>query len=292
MFGFRAFLFGLTAGTGLGYFAMNYHVVYGPEGPVVVSRIQQPPIRSSYVDVRNWSAAMWQRYPDVTAALVKAGKGDMIARGVAQNIATPESANPAPGWGEQASGLKAQAQQGLNSLMESIPPIKFEEDVEPTPATTIPSQTRRTDDDALEFRPTSGPSAAKKPPVQLGQATDAADKVETQMTTAKPAIDLGQVPLSSTIPPEERLREIASKAGVSYEQVKTILGEPAPFPGQAPQSTIPATSQQRTVPQPPVTTVPQNGSAVDALKTLFGGPGTSQQGAAPRTNREIKTPAF
>jgi len=291
MFGIRPFLFGLTAGAGLGYFAMNYHVVYGPEGPVVVSRIQQPPVRSAYVDVRNWSSAMWQRYPDVTAALVKAGKGDMIARGVALSAAASESGTTAPSWGEPTSGLKAQAQQGLNSLMESLPPIKFEED-EPTPASTIPSQTNRTDDDSLEMRRTSGPSAATKTPIQLGQSTDPSAKAETQMTTAKPAIDLGQTPLSSTIPPEEKLREIAAKAGVSYEQITTILGEPAPFPGQAPQSTIPATSQQRTVPQPPATSASPNGSPVDALKSLFGGPANSQRGAAPRTDRAIKTPAF
>lgn len=286
MFGIRAFLFGLTAGTGLGYFAMNYHVVYGPDGPVVVSRIQQPPIRSAYVDVRNWSAAMWQRYPDVTAALVKAGKGDLIASGVARNANAPELP-AAASWSDQAAGLRTQAEQGVNSLLESLPPIKFEDEPTPTPSSTIPSQTSRSGGPSSDIRATSGPSAQSTIPVQIGQATDPARISESQGTANRPAADLG--PLTSSIPEAERVREIATKVETSYQQMTTILGEPAAIPGsRSPTSTVPATAQQRSVPQP----TGADGSPADVLKSLFGGPGSSQQGAAPRIDRAIKTPAF
>ena len=282
MFGIRAFLFGLTAGTGLGYFAMNYHVVYAPEGLVVVSRIQQPPVRSAYVDVRNWSSAMWERYPDVTAALVKAGKGDVIASGVGRNAAGAADPGSAVPWSEQAAGLKARAEQGVNSLLESLPPIKFEDEPTPAPASTIPSQTSRGGNSSPGLYPTSGPSASSTIPLQVGQALETSRISEPQGAAGKPAVDLG--PLTSTIPEAERVREIATKMEGSYQQVTTILGESAPLPGS--RSTVPATAQQRTVPQP------TDGSPVDALRSLFGGSGSSQQGAAPRIERAIKTPAF
>jgi hypothetical protein len=279
MFGIRAFLFGTAVGAGAGYFALNYHVVHGPDGPFVVSRTEQPPIRSAYVDVRNWSAAMWRQHPEVTAALIKAGHSDVIASSALSSSLSTESASPipAPAWPtlDVKSGFQSKTEQGLNSLLESVPPIQFEDDspsAAPVPS-TIPSQTKRVDDDSLDVKLATGASAKSIPTAQVGQLTEEMlDKAKTSLISLGPAP--GEL---STIPP-----------GMIEQELKTILGEPAPIPGAAATpvtSTIPPTAQNRPVPEP-------NNSAVEAFKSLFSGAATGEQSAMPPSNRAIKTKAF
>lgn len=86
MFGVRPFLCGLLAGACGGLFATNFHVVNTPQGVVVVPRTQQPPLRSSYVDIRNWSEAMWASHPEVTAALVADGRSSLIGDNLKDNL--------------------------------------------------------------------------------------------------------------------------------------------------------------------------------------------------------------
>ena len=86
MFGIRPFLCGLLAGACGGLFATNFHVVNTAQGIVVVPRTQQPPLRSSYVDIRNWSEAMWANHPEVTAALVKDGRSSLIGENLKDNL--------------------------------------------------------------------------------------------------------------------------------------------------------------------------------------------------------------
>ncbi len=86
MFGIRPFLCGLLAGACGGLFVTNFHVVNTPEGVVVVPRTQQPPLRSSYVDIRNWSEAMWANHPEVTAALVADGRSSLIGDNLQDNL--------------------------------------------------------------------------------------------------------------------------------------------------------------------------------------------------------------
>ena len=86
MFGIRPFLCGLLAGACGGLFATNFHVVNTAQGIVVVPRTQQPPLRSAYVDIRNWSEAMWTNHPEVTAALVKDGRSSLIGDNIKDNL--------------------------------------------------------------------------------------------------------------------------------------------------------------------------------------------------------------
>lgn len=86
MFGIRPFLCGLLAGACGGLFATNFHVVHTAQGIVVVPRTQQPPLRSAYVDIRNWSEAMWTNHPEVTAALVKDGRSSLIGDNLKDNL--------------------------------------------------------------------------------------------------------------------------------------------------------------------------------------------------------------
>ncbi|SFJ11088.1 hypothetical protein [Planctomicrobium piriforme] len=76
----KSFLSGLAFGVIAALLAMHYHVVRTDERMLVVSRIHQPPLRSVYVDVRQWSPAMWQHYPELSEAMVKAGHSEMLAR--------------------------------------------------------------------------------------------------------------------------------------------------------------------------------------------------------------------
>ncbi|MEZ5943363.1 MAG: hypothetical protein R3C18_18360 [Planctomycetaceae bacterium] len=83
---FKGFLAGLTVGALLALFAVNYHVVHTTEGHVVISRTTRAPLRSSYVDVRKWSDAMWQQYPEVATALSKSGHtAAMTSSGLPEN---------------------------------------------------------------------------------------------------------------------------------------------------------------------------------------------------------------
>jgi len=61
-------------------------VVNTAQGIVVVPRTQQPPLRSAYVDIRNWSEAMWANHPEVTAALVKDGRSSLIGENLKDNL--------------------------------------------------------------------------------------------------------------------------------------------------------------------------------------------------------------
>lgn len=86
MFGIRPFLFGLLMGAGGGLFAANYHVVNTAQGVVVVPRTQRPPLRSSYVDIRSWSEAMWVNHPEVTQALIADGRSSLIGDNLKENL--------------------------------------------------------------------------------------------------------------------------------------------------------------------------------------------------------------
>ena len=293
MFGIRTFLFGTCVGLGAGYFAMNYHVVHGPEGPVVVARTVRPPLRSIYVDVRNWSPAMWERYPDVTAALVQGGKGDLIAKGALNRALGTPAESGAPGWSTQdyAAGIKTKTEEGFTDFIDSLPPIKFESE-EPTPTTTIPSQTRRTDEGSTAPT-TNAPIASAQPQARLGQSSDPAASPEQPFSAAKSPARVSPTEVTSTIPTQpanpapSAPQEAPAPARVQYENPRTLLGEPAPLPRSIPvTSTIPPTAEQRAVPNPEI------GSPIDALKSLFGGAPAGQISAAPRTDRTIRTPAF
>jgi hypothetical protein len=74
----KRFFFGLFLGLAGGIFALQNHVVRTHDGMVVISRTSKPPISSAYLDVRDWSVTMWQQYPDVAAAVVQAGRTDLI----------------------------------------------------------------------------------------------------------------------------------------------------------------------------------------------------------------------
>lgn len=90
---FKGFLAGLLSGCVFAILALNFHVVHSTEGIELVRRAQTAPLRSTYVDIRQWSGAMWQQYPEVAAALTQAGRTDLLLEGLDQG--KPELGGPA-----------------------------------------------------------------------------------------------------------------------------------------------------------------------------------------------------
>lgn len=86
MFGVRTFAVGLLMGLSSGIFITHFHVVRTNDGFDVVPRVNQPPLRSTYCDVREWSTAMWTNYPEVTAALTKSGRSQVIGQNLKENL--------------------------------------------------------------------------------------------------------------------------------------------------------------------------------------------------------------
>jgi len=74
----KSLLFGLTIGSVSTLLAMQYHLVRTDERLVIVSRVHQPPLRSAYVDIRNWNPAMWEHFPELQEAVIKAGRQDLM----------------------------------------------------------------------------------------------------------------------------------------------------------------------------------------------------------------------
>lgn len=93
----KSLLFGLTVGSVGTLVAMQYHLVRTDERFVIVSRTHQPPLRSAYVDIRHWSPAMWEHYPELQEAIVKAGRQDLLTARVQPASTALDSAVPFQG---------------------------------------------------------------------------------------------------------------------------------------------------------------------------------------------------
>jgi len=74
----KSLLVGLTIGGVSTLLAMQYHLIRTDERLVIVSRAHQPPLRSAYVDIRDWNPAMWEHFPELQEAVVKAGRQDLM----------------------------------------------------------------------------------------------------------------------------------------------------------------------------------------------------------------------
>ena len=99
MFGIRVFSIGLLLGLVGGIFITHFHVLRTKDGFTVVARVNQPPLRSTYCDVREWSGAMWANHPEVTAALTASGRSKLIGQSLlddAKHGILPESSEKAP----------------------------------------------------------------------------------------------------------------------------------------------------------------------------------------------------
>ncbi len=139
MFGIRTFLCGLLVGTCGGLFVANYHVVNTPQGVVVVPRNQRPPLRSSYVDIRSWSEAMWTNHPEVTQALIADGRSALIRENLTDNLL--DEIVP-----EQTQNDRPRRSRSVARQTDAEVPIRFESEPDGLPGVATkaaPAKTRR-----------------------------------------------------------------------------------------------------------------------------------------------------
>jgi|AntAceMinimDraft_11_1070367.scaffolds.fasta_scaffold03203_8 hypothetical protein len=83
---FKQFLFGVLAGAGAAFVALQYHVVQTHQGFRVVPRTPQHSIGLAFADIRNWDAAKWADRPELARALVANGSTDLVAGSVAEGL--------------------------------------------------------------------------------------------------------------------------------------------------------------------------------------------------------------
>src|SRR5688500_9020217 len=82
---FSAFLLGLVTGAGLLHAAMTYHIVRAGDGMHFVAK-QPPRLREVYVDIRQFGVGEWADHPQIAAALVQAGKQQLVGQSAAAAI--------------------------------------------------------------------------------------------------------------------------------------------------------------------------------------------------------------
>jgi len=138
----KVFGIGLLFGAALAAFSMRYHVVHTDKGIVVVPRSSQPPLRSVYVDVREWNLPMWQEYPEVSEAMVNAGHTDLIVgSGLNSLIPAVDGNESAPLFGET---IQEDAQEAIGAMF----PIRYSNPsgVQNSPVVPINETSRSIDD--------------------------------------------------------------------------------------------------------------------------------------------------
>ncbi len=118
MFGIKTFLAGLTIGGVTSLLAMQFHVINTNDGLIVLPRVNRPPVRSTYVDVRKWSLSMWRQHPEVAQAAVKYGRPDLLGGGVLNSILPQQT-------GIQSVPASNSKNEKAKFALDALVPIKF-----------------------------------------------------------------------------------------------------------------------------------------------------------------------
>ncbi len=80
-----SFLSGLVIGAVLVYFAMSYHVIHSKDGLHLIPKINGE-LAATYVDIREFQVADWAQNAQVAAALVQAGRRDLIDNAINETV--------------------------------------------------------------------------------------------------------------------------------------------------------------------------------------------------------------
>lgn len=118
MFGIKTFLAGLTIGGVTSLLAMQFHVINTNDGLIVLPRVNRPPVRSTYVDVRKWSLSMWRQHPEVAKAAIKYGRPDLLGGGALNSIFPQQT-------GFQAEPTSNSKNEKSKFALDALVPIKF-----------------------------------------------------------------------------------------------------------------------------------------------------------------------
>lgn len=71
------FLLGMAVGAGLLFGALNYHLIKANDGLHLVRKLDAQ-LAGTYVDIRDFTLADWTRNPELAAALIDAGRQDLV----------------------------------------------------------------------------------------------------------------------------------------------------------------------------------------------------------------------
>jgi hypothetical protein len=74
---FGAFIFGFIAGGIFVLGSLKYHVIHADDGVHLVPKMGAT-FAETYVDIRNFTPNDWADHPNVSAAMVRAGKGHLM----------------------------------------------------------------------------------------------------------------------------------------------------------------------------------------------------------------------
>ena len=118
----KSFLAGLTIGGVGALLSMQYHLVRSHDGVAVIPRLHQPPIRSVYADVRGWSPKMWETYPELTEAIVKSGRRELLMQD-AMTHKVPDQ----PVYGDPEETVGEKTQRAMQALM----PVQLTRQISP-----------------------------------------------------------------------------------------------------------------------------------------------------------------
>lgn len=80
-----SFLLGVAVGAALIFGALNYHLVRANDGLHLVRKVDAR-LSGTYVDVRPYTIADWARNPELAAALIDAGKRDLVESSAADAV--------------------------------------------------------------------------------------------------------------------------------------------------------------------------------------------------------------
>jgi len=92
MKGFGPFLFGAVVGGSAVFATLSYHFVQTKDGVQTIPKLS-PTFAEAYVDARQFTAADWQQRKNLTAAVLRAGKGNIIG-----TAAVDQAVQAVEGW--------------------------------------------------------------------------------------------------------------------------------------------------------------------------------------------------
>jgi hypothetical protein len=251
----KPFLFGSCCGALLMFVGLRYHVVRYADGVMLVPRSPQPPVRSSYVDVREWGTAMWKQYPEVATALVADGRGKLVAEGMAKDLlqpdalenddarAEPKSSASAQTKGEPGSETPAplQLKPLLRSKLESL--VKVDPPTEPQTLASVIS---------VDERPSVGQSdSVSRPDVAQSVASE-------QQSPLRSALEMLFAPYEASEKSETSTPAATGDSAVTAaDPQRELVPEPNDRsripPTSAPTSSIPVQPASKVAPAAPDT---------------------------------------
>jgi hypothetical protein len=218
MFGLKTFVAGLLAGSVSMLLAMQFHLIRTAEGFTVVPRAEQPPLRSTYVDVRRWNAGMWKNYPEVSEALIKAGREDVMATGATDALFPDSSestlqdagrsggftrsiwpANDADGERVEQADPGGSISESTRKAIQALVPIRFTQ-----PQEEITPGDDRPDAPDSSHRIPAGLPVLQRPVPIPEEALRSSEPASSDRSGAEPQADWVRGLLRSLIPREDR----------------------------------------------------------------------------------------